>query len=101
MNKIKTNNLIMENSIIEIVATIDNYNNWIEKGSYNLFMQQIKNTIDSINNIPDKNILSENSLDDFLKKIGAFNDQKIRKKVINIIINKLIEKTFPFHTQCL
>ena len=31
----------MENSIIEIVATIDNYNNWIEKGSYNLFMQQI------------------------------------------------------------
>ena len=87
----------MKNSIIEIVATIDNYNNWIEKGSYNLFMQQIKNTIDSINNIPDKNILSENSLDDFLKKIGAFNDQKIRKKVINIIINnyEIIEIKIP------
>ena len=82
-------NFNIDDEIIKLVATSNNFSNWSEtnKLGYNDFIKHIKSAIEGINTIPNKDILSKQSLDNYLSKIDAFKDDNIRNKVVNMFLD--------------
>lgn len=83
-------NFSKEKEILKLVATTDNFEQWsnINTSGYNDFIKQIKTSLDEIDSIPNKSIITGGSLEDYLSKIDAFKNEDIRRKVINLILRE-------------
>lgn len=79
---------LFANKLINTIGSADNFIHWTEKThkTYNEFLTQIKLAIDGIEALENKDILTIESLDDYLAKIEAFEDPYLRRKAIDLIL---------------
>lgn len=84
-------NFSFESEVYKIVYTPDNFNDWLSSNTnkdLGDFSKQIHNSLEGLDNIPDKEQFSQDSLDDYLSNFEVYKNDDIRKKVIKLILRK-------------
>lgn len=81
----------LEKEIYNIVYTPDNFNDWllINPGKdTSEFGKQIHNSLIQLSNVPDKTVISQASLDEYLSNFNVYKNDKLRSKVIKLILRE-------------
>lgn len=81
----------LEGDIYKLVYTQDNFNDWLIENpgkDSSEFNKQIHNSLEQLGNIPDKTVISQKSLDDYLSNFGVYKNAKIREKVVKLILRE-------------
>ena len=85
------NDFSLEKEIYKIIYNNDNFNDWLESNpnkDLGEFNKQIHTSITGLNNIPDKEQITQKSLDEYLSNFGIYKNEEIRKKVVRLMLKE-------------
>src|ERR1700761_1809715 len=80
-----------EKEVYKIVYTPDNFNDWLSSNpgkDLGEFGKQIHSSILGLNNIPDKDVITQKSLDEYLSNFEIYKNDIIWEKVIKLILKE-------------
>jgi hypothetical protein len=85
------NDFSLEREIYKLVYNTNNFNNWISNNpdkDQGDFGKQIHLSISGFSGVSDKSMMTQQSLDDYLKNFDVYKDDNIRQKVIKLILKE-------------
>lgn len=81
--------------IEKVTITEENYNAWSnvrDKSDFQAFVNQVRSTIASFDQVPDKSKITPENVDAMLAGVKAFANKAVRDRVVPLIVAKYIER---------